>query len=225
MFRILNVRSATPDVTAAARIRQAALNRFPRDGFEATTVRAIAEDAGVSPGLVIHHFGSKEGLRRACDRYVVDQIRQTKQDAIESGRLGDPQMMQAGFAMAGPLMRYLAWALSSGSDAAAALFDDLVAESARLLELAARHGALDPGPDPTARTAVQLAMQMGTLLMMDHLGRTLGVDPFSTEGIMRISRATLELFSGAMFPPGKADEMLAALDRAIADTRKETNDG
>ncbi|MFP5333580.1 MAG: TetR/AcrR family transcriptional regulator [Acidimicrobiia bacterium] len=217
--------SDSADVTSAARIREAAMVRFPRDGFEATTVRAIAEDADVSPALVIHHFGSKEGLRKACDRHVVDQIRQTKQEAIENDRLGDPEMMSAGFAMAGPLMRYLAWALSSGSPEAAELFDDLVAQSAHLLQLAAEHGALDPGPDPTARAAVQLAMQMGSLLMIDHLGRQLGVDPLSTEGVMRISRATLELFSGAMFPPGKADEMLQALDQAIAHTRKETNDG
>lgn len=199
--------------------------RFPRDGFEATTVRAIADDAGVSPGLVIHHFGSKEGLRRACDRHAVGQIRQAKQEAIESDRLDDPEMMSAGFAMAGPLMRYLAWALSTGSAAAADLFDDLVTQSTQLLELAATHGAIDPGPDPQARAAMQLAMQMGALLMIDHVGRQLGVDPLSTEGVMRISRASLELFSGAMFPPGKADEMLQAIDRAITNTRKEANDG
>lgn len=214
-----------PEVTAAARIREAAMSLFPRDGFEATTVRAIAEDAGVSPGLVIHHFGSKEGLRRACDRFVVDQIRTTKQEAIETGRLNDPEMMSAGFAIAGPLMGYLAWALSTDSTEAAALFDDLVAQSAHLLQLAADHGAIDPGPDPEARAAMQLAMQLGSLLMIDHVGRQLGVDPLSTEGVMRISRASLELFSGAMFPPGKADEMLQAIDRAIENTRKESNDG
>jgi len=213
------------DVTAAARIREAALERFPRDGFEATTVRAIAEDAGVSPALVLHHFGSKAGLRRACDLYVVDRLRTVKADAIESDRLTDPDMMATGFQMAGPLMGYMAWALSSGSDTAAELFDDLVAKSVELLELAAEHGALQRSPDPQARAAVQLAMQMGALVMQEHLGRALGVDPLSAEGVMRISRASLELFSGAMFAPGQADEMLRALDTAIENTRKETHDG
>lgn len=212
-------------MTAAARIRDVALDLFPRNGFEGTTVRSIAEEAGVSPALVIHHFGSKEGLRTACDQYVVRQIRQTKQEAIESNRLADPSMMSAGFQMAGPLMRYLAWALSSGSDAAATLFDDLVVESAALIEIAAAHGALNPSPDPKARAAVQLAMQLGALVMFEHLERAFGVDPMSTEGVMRISRATLEVFSGAMFPPGKADEMLEALDTAIQNTRKEASDG
>jgi TetR/AcrR family transcriptional regulator, regulator of cefoperazone and chloramphenicol sensitivity len=31
----------------------------------------IAAAAGVSPGLVIHHFGSKDGLREAVDAHVL----------------------------------------------------------------------------------------------------------------------------------------------------------
>ncbi len=221
---MLNMRSVD-DVTAAARIRDAALEMFPQDGFEKTTVRAIAEAAGVSPALVLHHFGSKDGLRRACDRHVIERIRTVKTEAIESDRLSDPSMMASGFQMAGPLMRYIAWALTTQSTAASDLFDDLVAQSASLMELAAQHGVMEPSPDPRAYAAVQLAMQMGALVMQEHLGRALGVDPLSTEGVMRISRATLEIFSGAMFPPGKAAEMLAALDTAIQNTRKESSDG
>ena len=219
------MRSIDDDATAAARIRGTALQLFPQDGFEKTTVRAIAEAAGVSPALVLHHFGSKEGLRQACDRHVIERIRTMKTAAIESDRLTDSSMMAEGFQMAGPLMRYAAWALTTASPAASDLFDDLVTQSAHLIELAAKHGAMEPSPDPQARAAVQLAMQMGALVMQEHLGRALGVDPMSTEGVMRISRATLEIFSGAMFPPGKAAAMLAALDKAIQDTRKESNDG
>lgn len=35
-----------------------------RDGLEALTARAVAAEAGVSPGLVFFHFGSKDGLMR-----------------------------------------------------------------------------------------------------------------------------------------------------------------
>jgi AcrR family transcriptional regulator len=35
-------------------------------------VRAIAARAGVSAALVIHHFSTKEGLRAACDEFVVE---------------------------------------------------------------------------------------------------------------------------------------------------------
>ncbi len=59
------------DVTATKRdrsepvrqaIREAARRRFADDGFQATGVRDIAVDAGVSPAIIIRHFGSKEHL-------------------------------------------------------------------------------------------------------------------------------------------------------------------
>jgi AcrR family transcriptional regulator len=35
---------------------------FAREGYTATTLRAVARDAGVDPALIVHHFGSKEAL-------------------------------------------------------------------------------------------------------------------------------------------------------------------
>uniref|UniRef100_UPI0013D78043 TetR/AcrR family transcriptional regulator n=1 Tax=Fodinicola feengrottensis TaxID=435914 RepID=UPI0013D78043 len=51
------------DLTARARIRNAALRQFADKGVKGTTIRGVAEAAGVSPALVQHHFGSKEQLR------------------------------------------------------------------------------------------------------------------------------------------------------------------
>ena len=56
------MRLTAEDLTTRARIRDAAIGLFGRDGFGPATVRAVASAAGVSPGLVIHHFGSKAGL-------------------------------------------------------------------------------------------------------------------------------------------------------------------
>ena len=217
--------SVDSDIRAEARIRDAALELFPEDGFEATTVRSIADAAGVSPGLVIHHYGSKDGLRRGWDIDVVHQIRTTKEEAITSDRLDDPQTMANTFQMAGPLMRYLGWALSSGSDAAGELFDEMVDEATRLHGLAIDTGAIEPSPDPRARAAVLLSMQMGSLILGEHVSRVLGEDIHSLEGVMRVSRASLEIFTGAMFPPGQAETMLEALETAIENTRKEGEDG
>jgi AcrR family transcriptional regulator len=59
------------DLTAYARIRNAALELFAARGVAATTIRDVARAAGVSPGLVQHHFGTKAGLRKAVDEFVV----------------------------------------------------------------------------------------------------------------------------------------------------------
>ena len=55
------------DLTAAARIRETAMGLFAERGVAAVSVRDVAEAAGVSPSLVIHHYKSKEGLKAAVD--------------------------------------------------------------------------------------------------------------------------------------------------------------
>jgi AcrR family transcriptional regulator len=48
------------------RIMRAARERFARQGFERTTIRAVAADAAIDPALVMRYFGSKEGLFAAA---------------------------------------------------------------------------------------------------------------------------------------------------------------
>ena len=57
--------AAFEDLTARARIRDATLEHFTEYGFDRATIRDIARAAGVSPGLVRHHFGTKDELRNA----------------------------------------------------------------------------------------------------------------------------------------------------------------
>ncbi len=62
------------DRTRAALV-SAARRHFAGRGFTATTVRAVAADAGVDPALVIRYFGSKRGLYEAAtavDLYLPD---------------------------------------------------------------------------------------------------------------------------------------------------------
>ena len=109
MFRLLNMRSMDPpssDLTAEARIRQAAIELFPVDGIDGTTIRAVAAAASVSPALVLHHFGSKQGLLDACDDYVVDLVRTTKAQAVADGSATDPGFVASMYRMAPPIVRY-----------------------------------------------------------------------------------------------------------------------
>ena len=47
-------------------ILEAARAAFESEGFKKSSTARIAEDAGVSEGIVFHHFGSKHGLLEAC---------------------------------------------------------------------------------------------------------------------------------------------------------------
>lgn len=62
----------------AARTRQVLLETagdlFARQGYAATTVREIADGAGVNVALINRYFSSKEGLFQACLGHVSDDL-------------------------------------------------------------------------------------------------------------------------------------------------------
>jgi AcrR family transcriptional regulator len=77
------------------RIRDAALRTFATHGIGATTLRMVAENAGLSIGLVQHYFGSKTNLIKAVDEYILNFI----EDEMGSAPLPDPPadgLMEAG---------------------------------------------------------------------------------------------------------------------------------
>jgi len=50
----------------------AARRRFADLGYDKTTVRAVAADAGVDPGIVTHFFGTKDAMFRAAMDWPFD---------------------------------------------------------------------------------------------------------------------------------------------------------
>jgi AcrR family transcriptional regulator len=87
--------AAPADLTAKARIRNAALELHAAKGEASTTIREVANAAGVTHGLVVHHFHNKKGLRRSVQQHVFDLLRQaldavpTEGTAAEIGRARD----------------------------------------------------------------------------------------------------------------------------------------
>jgi AcrR family transcriptional regulator len=200
------------DLTARARIRDAALAQFGEHGFDAATIRGIAAAAGVSSGLVRHHFGSKQALREACDEYLVRTIRRLNDQARTELEGGDDltYLTASRFAL-GPNYQYIARALVDGS--ATELFDEM----ARLTEewLAAAD-KLRPEPsesDITARARVITAMALCIPLLHEHISRGLGVDVLSAAGIPVLGRAMLDFYSNPLLSKEEAAKARAALDR------------
>jgi AcrR family transcriptional regulator len=203
---------AFEDLTARARIRDAALRLFAERGMDGATIRDIAKAAGVSAGLVRHHFGSKEALRDACDSYALDRLMRIKEQAVHEGQMADQAFLPAVHPTVVSLYRYFARAMLDGSLAAASMFDDMVELAEQWLK---RH---HPGQstDLRAYAAVLVAMQVGMLGMHDHLSRALGADILSPEGHLRMTRGTVDLHSHTLLSPDQAAQAQAALDRLQA---------
>jgi AcrR family transcriptional regulator len=202
---------AVDDLTARARIRQAALAQFAEHGFERATIRDIAAAAGVSLGLVRHHFGSKKELRDAIDAYILEELRRMSDEVFDAMQRGDARGITAVTRSAmRPFQGYLARALAEGSTTLATLFDALVAQSEQFL-------ALDPDDthfvDGRVRAAVSVAMSLGVPLMREQLSRVLGVDTFSPEGDQLVALALLDIYAHPMttleFAENARDALLA----------------
>jgi TetR/AcrR family transcriptional regulator, regulator of cefoperazone and chloramphenicol sensitivity len=204
------------DLTGRARIRDAALRLFAERGIEGTTVRDIARAAGVSSGLIRHHFGSKEGLRAACDSYVLAQMMRLKEEAIRGGQLGNAGFFSSAQPAVLVMLRYFARSMLDGSPTADAMFDEIVGLSERWLE------DYHPGEmaDPTAYAALLVAMELGALVMREQLSRALGADIFSPEGHLRLARARLDFYSKPLLTPELAEKGRAALDELQEQSRR-----
>ena len=67
-----------------ARILDAAARAFLADGYDRTTIRAVAAAAGVDGGLVTYYFGSKQELfRRVIDGAPLPEIGGAPEQAVE----------------------------------------------------------------------------------------------------------------------------------------------
>jgi len=182
--------AAFEDLTARARIRISALKHFAEEGYERATVRGIAQTAGVSPGLLRHHYGSKEALREACDSHVLEILR-----SINARLLHDPSGAAATRHELKPFQWYLARSLADGSTTGGAIFDEMVTMTEQWLARADDVRSDPPAVDRRIRAAVVTAMAAGIPLLNEHVSRALGADMFAPDGDRMLALALLDIYS------------------------------
>lgn len=213
-FSILNMRSrSSDDATTRSRIRDAALLLFGRAGYHATTVRAIATEAGVSAGLVIHHFGTKERLRDACDDEVVREIVGDAASLGESDLGATIEEWLADSDTFRPALDYLVRMLTDGTDAGGHLFDQLVARTERMLAEGSANGSMHGSSDPRVLAVVVASYGLMPLLLEKHVNRALGQPMLTAEGMRRLSVPVIELYTNGLF---RGDARLTAAKAALA---------
>lgn len=188
------VRSAD-DITARARIIAAAVEQFAANGFEGTTMKAIADEAGVSVGLIQHHFDTKAGLHRACDRRAIEVLLETKLRALEEGTLGSRSFMAEFLSIAPPTLRYVSRALAEQSSTASELFEQIVAGAEEFLTTQ-WPDRFPSGSRQTSYVATAIgAMQTGTVVLHHLVAERMGVTPWEDIAHPRIAAAVVEAYS------------------------------
>lgn len=192
------------DLTARARIRDAALDLVAERGITGATVRLIAERCGVSPSLVLHHYGSKQAViaevsawvlrvmldetRAAAPRNDPSGAHETRLAAI--GRLLDETPNLGGY-----LRRMLLDAQPAGVD----WFRDAVQTNAADLRARERQGMARPSNDVEAESAMLLVLTLAPLLLQPLLEAALDVDLSDEPGRARWRAAQSELLTSALY--------------------------
>ena len=184
-------RSPNTSPETAQRILSAAVAEFARHGFTKTTVRGIAAAADVSPGLVIHHFGSKDGLRSACDDHVFELITSAKARNAEYATMavqmmfGDPEMSTA--------VDYLVKSLLDPSEHGQRYFDHYV----DLVESYITDGfagyTFRQSEDPHGQAATIAVMALAPAMLEHRLHSVLGTDD-TAETMTRLAPHLLDLY-------------------------------
>ncbi|HVY77015.1 MAG TPA: helix-turn-helix domain-containing protein [Solirubrobacterales bacterium] len=129
----------------------AALRVFGAGGIDSTSLREVAKAAGVSPALVVHHFGSKEGLVAAADEAALAGFA-TAYGAEQTAR--GPDLLRLRAEQTARVMQerpeacaYLGRALVEGTPGSARLFRLMIEGGRAEIEALAERGALREDTD------------------------------------------------------------------------------
>ncbi|NYI79803.1 TetR/AcrR family transcriptional regulator [Nocardioides panzhihuensis] len=196
------MRSALADQSTRERIRDAAVLRFARDGFGAS-VRTIAIDAGVSPALVMHHFGSKDALHAECDEQVLTEIRAAKNETIDELASGEGILHR--FAAAdeyAPMLGYVLRSLQDGGPVGRAFIEQMIEDAVGYTKHGIEAGLIKPSLDETARARYLVLSALGSLML--ELTLNPSEDPSDISGMVRSFLGTsylpmIELYTQGVF--------------------------
>jgi AcrR family transcriptional regulator len=218
-------------MTARARIRNEALRLFAANGPDGVTVRQIATAAGVSPALVLHHFGTKTGLRQAVDDYAghaFDALFELgEQDSglsREGGAASVAELIGRRFPPDSPLPAYLRRLVLSGDPAGVQLFRSWFSSTVRMLEGMEQDGVVSRADETAVRAAVLLVNDLAVIVMRDLVRDVLGVDPLSPAGLAGWAREVANLYDGRLWAAGPPAWARGRLDSGGSDSEAAGSD-
>lgn len=194
----------TSDLTASARIREVALELFSERGVAATSIRDVATQAHVSPGLVQHHFATKAGLREAVNDHVVALASEAFGDLPVDG---DPTQIQrqmgdrvtAFVRDQSRALRYVARAVADRDEGALRIFDAFVALSAAQWKRFDEHGLLRPDADSDWAALHVVVLNLATVLMREAIERHLPAPFTDPDELERWNQASNALFQHGLY--------------------------
>ena len=194
------------------RLIRTAFDLFADKGFDSVTVRDIASASGVSIGLITHHFGSKEGLRTAVDKYFIAQLEEVLKDDVPrapkntdaySAWIDAWQARHLDDLRAGG--RYLRRALLEESEWGARIFERYYAFVQSWVVKSDAQGDIRPDVDRLWLPFLIIFLELGTTLLDPYIRRVLGRSRFDAQLWRRLHRAYTSIIFKGIAPAPNTD--------------------
>ncbi|WP_396884597.1 TetR/AcrR family transcriptional regulator [Mycobacterium sp. SMC-8] len=172
-------------------------------------MRGVAAAAGVSLGLVQHHFATKAGLISAVDDYVLALIGETfsrplsEPPADSVAEIGS--RISSLFSGNPEVAAYLGRALVDGSPVGAKIFDTLFSAGVARWQQRKDRGELRPDVDVTWAAINGLVLALGAISLHSHLDRHLAEPLISPNQLLRWQAAVDSLLREGLFRRPEAD--------------------
>lgn len=190
--------------SAKLRLIRVAMGLFADRGFDGVTVRDISTAADVSVGLINHHFGSKDGLREAVDKYFMAQFTELLVEYRYKGTLDDRLEVDVIVENTEAWIErhidewdlsraYLRRALLEGSEWGHGLFDRFYQVVRTWTDQLDAAGQIRTDVDRLWLPFLMIYMDLGTLLLEPYVERTLGKSGFDRALWRRRHRAYTSL--------------------------------
>jgi AcrR family transcriptional regulator len=177
----LTTSRAARRASTQARILEAARLEFGDSGFEATTVRGIANRAGVDPSLVLQHYGSKAALFTAAIQLPPGEPQEAEEHLVD--------VLTVRAAALPPEMRALVRSMLTMPEASEAVRLHL---DERIGNLAAGIG----GPDAELRAAIAVSSILG-LTIARHFLQLRAVSSASDDDLVQVASRAIASGLGA----------------------------
>jgi len=193
------------------RIRQAALKSFATKGASGTSLRSVAADAGVSLGLVQHHFETKAGLIKAVDDYVMGVVIAVVAQPVSVPHAKD-SIADMGSRVTTLLLEhpevvdYFGRALIDGSQLGITIWDTLSAFGTARWTARKESGEARDDIDVTWAALNSLVLALGTLIVRGHIERQIPGAFSSPEQLDRWQKSVNTLLREGLFPQPRNDE-------------------
>jgi AcrR family transcriptional regulator len=188
----------SPDHQVRHRICVAAMKCFAAFGAQAAGLRLVAKTAGVSVGMVQHHFRTKGALIEAVNEELIVILRQA---APLSAPPADPvadvgHRLTTLIADHPDAVDYLGRVLIDDQDPGRRIFDLLFDIGKSQWDYLQAQGRLRPDLNPTWGALNPLVLVLGTLILRSHIERQLPESLASPDQLQTWQAALSSLISG-----------------------------